>query len=282
MKINKIRYAKDSNIELGKNESYSFSRRYALQHYPSGGIYTFIPKNACSTMRFSLAIANGFIDEMTDSNWIHQNINCYSNLFRVSDKDIVTSKYTFVILRCPYKRLASAFLDKAVDLKIPFISQCKLINPSINLHEEMLEFARNMTFSKFVELLTSLSHEKLDEHFRNQIDFLVFKDYDKWFNFEDFSFATSALKKDIGLIVYDTRNKINHHISGLASISGDFSNTPLKELQKMKRLGRLPDAASLFNENSKQLIDIYFAEDLKLYRAKFGEKELLFKKVLNV
>lgn len=276
MKINKIRYAKRSNIAFSKNELYLFSRRYALQHYSSGAIYTFIPKNACSTMRYSLAIANGFIDEGTDPNWIHNNVNDSSNLFRASDKDIVNSKYTFVILRCPYKRLASAFLDKAVDLKIPFQKQCKIINPSINSREEMLEFASNMTFSKFVKSLTSLPHDRLDEHFRNQIDFLVFDDYDRWLNLEDFNVAKSVLEKDIGLIAYDTREKIGHHISGLASVGGDYSNSPLKELQKMKHSGSISDAASLYNPESKHLVEKYFHEDLKIYREKFGEKGLLF------
>ena len=79
MKINKIRYAKCSNMPLDKNNLYSFSRRFALKHYSSGAVYTYIPKNACSTMRYSLAIANGFIDQNTDPNWIHRNINPYRN-----------------------------------------------------------------------------------------------------------------------------------------------------------------------------------------------------------
>lgn len=276
MKINKIKYAHHSNVAIGKNENYLFSKRYALQHFSSGAIYTFIPKNACSTMRYSLAVANGFIDKSTDPNWIHNNINSNSNLFHPSQKDIATSPYTFVILRCPYKRLASAFLDKAVDLKISFLRQCKEINPLINSKQEMLEFASDMTFSKFIASLTHLPHERLDEHFRNQIDFLFFEDYSAWFNLEDFSATKVKLEKDIGLITYDTRKEINHHTSGLELISGDYSNTTLKSIQNLKQLGQLPHPKSLFNENSKKLFDKYYHEDLKLYKSKFGSIGLLF------
>ncbi len=276
MKIRKLRYAKHKDIPLGKNEPHSFSRKYALQHYSSGAIYTFIPKNACSTMRYSLSIANGFIDESTDPNWIHNNVHANSNPFRASDKDIATSEYTFVILRCPYKRLASAFLDKAVDLKVPFQLQCKSFNPAISSREEMIGFMRGITFSSFVKSLTSLPHESLDEHFRNQIDFLYYEDYDNWFNLEDFDAAKTALMNDLGLFIYDTRDKIGHHISGLSSVSGNYSDATINDLYNMKRSGRIPDAASLYNEESKQLIDTHFNEDLKLYRAKFGKEGLLF------
>jgi hypothetical protein len=227
-------------------------------------------------MRYSLAIANGLIDERADPKWLHKNINYASDIFRASDKEIATSNYTFVILRCPYKRLTSAFLDKAVDLKKPFQIQCKAIDPSINSSQEMFDYASNLTFSKFVESLVSMSHEKLNQHFRPQIDFLVYEDYDKWFSVEDFSLAGSILKKDINLNSYDTREKIGHHISGFRSIIGEYSNVSIRELHEMKCSGVVPDAASLYNEETRQLVGNYFAEDLTLYVEKFGEKGLLF------
>ncbi len=276
MKINKIRYAKHSNLALNENERYSFSRRYALHIYPSDVIYTFIPKVACSTMRFSLAVANGFIDENTDPNWIHKNINYSSKLFLVSDFNLITSKYTFVILRCPYKRLASAFLDKAVDLKVPFLKQCKAINPSINSHEAMIDFANNMSFSSFVKSIISLPHERLDEHFRHQVDFLVFEEYDRWFSFEEFDCTQKQLYDEIGFITHDTRERIGHHTSRLLSVEGAYSDTSIRDLRKMKLTGYAPNIRSLYDDMSKILVTEYFSDDLTLYHEKFGSKNNLF------
>src|SRR5690606_5133059 len=78
-------------------------------------IYSFIPKNACTTMRYSLALSSGCIRGRQDFDWIHNNNWTFSASFR----DLVSAESSFVILRCPFSRLASFFLDKVVDCRPP-------------------------------------------------------------------------------------------------------------------------------------------------------------------
>lgn len=275
--INRSRYAKVSKEAFNKNEKYSFSRRYALHVFPSNAIYNFIPKNGCSSLRFSLAIANGYLDPSSDPRWIHHNINCFSPLFHANDFTLATSPYTFVILRCPYRRLASAFIDKGIGLKLPVQLLCKTIDSSINSKDKMTDSIQKMNFTSFVEALTSLPREKLDEHFRPQVDFLALDDYDRWFCMEDFINIEERLKSEIGFMIHDTRKNLGHDTSSFLKEDLDFSMTPISQLQKLKSKGRLPLENRLFTEKTKNLVREYFVEDFDMYEKLFGMDNLLFK-----
>ena len=52
-----VNFADGSNAALGRNEPYQFARAHAFAFYRQRVLYRFIPKNACSTLRFSLAVA---------------------------------------------------------------------------------------------------------------------------------------------------------------------------------------------------------------------------------
>ena len=54
-----LKYVQSDTGNLRLNPKHQVAASHALNIYSSGAIYTFIPKNACSTMRLSLAIANG-------------------------------------------------------------------------------------------------------------------------------------------------------------------------------------------------------------------------------
>lgn len=108
--MHKIRQLKNAKIELvplNKNERYNFSGSHSLSIYPIDAVYTFIPKNACSTLRYSIAIANGFIENKSNIDWIHSN----NKTFISTLQEIAQAKYTFTVLRCPFTRVASSYLD---------------------------------------------------------------------------------------------------------------------------------------------------------------------------
>lgn len=106
----KLNHVSGTISNLSRNNEFQFALRHTLQIYTSNAIYSFIPKNACSTMRYSIAKTNGFIEGEKDINWIHNN----NKTFNSDLKSLIVADYTFVILRCPYSRLASVFLDKFV------------------------------------------------------------------------------------------------------------------------------------------------------------------------
>lgn len=274
--INRLRYVKQGLEGLNKNERYMFARRYALHLYPSNAIYTFIPKNACSTLRYSLAIANGYLDPSSDPNWIHLNINGGSPLFKVSDYCLSTAASTFVVLRCPYRRMVSAFLDKAVDMKLPAQKLCKTVWPDINTKEEMMTALRKMTFTTFIESVCSLPREKLDEHFRPQVDFLIMENYTHWFSLENFDAMESVLKSEMQFQLHDTRDRLRHDTQIYSKVMGNFAQESVENLKRLKNTKKIPESSGLYDDRTRQLVADYFAEDIDLYRRLFGSSHILF------
>ena len=148
-----------SNGALRKNKQHCFAQNSSLNIYTSNSIYTYIPKNACSTMRASIAYANGCMSNPRNFNWIHQN----NSTFIASLSDLIKADYTFVILRCPYARLASVFLDKIVSKFPPAWIFYNQINRKIELDD--------ITFTSFVNQLAIKPISDGNEHWKPQIDF---------------------------------------------------------------------------------------------------------------
>ena len=74
---------------IEKNEEHEFARKHTLIHLKSNSICTWIPKNSCSSLRYSMAVANGAISGIGDIEWIHK--NNYS--FNASNKELLTGLY---------------------------------------------------------------------------------------------------------------------------------------------------------------------------------------------
>ena len=256
-KARRLKNAKIEEVPLKENRRHNFSALYSLSVYPLDAVYTFIPKNACSTLRFSIAIANGFIDGINDIEWIHSN----NQTFVSTQREIAKAKYTFTILRCPFTRVASSFLDYIVDGDFTF--------------KDLNENKLSINFFEFLQIIQSQAREDRDQHWRNQSDFLHYEIYDDYFSLESFSYAIKTLS-DKGLDIKDTRKYIKHDISSLKRIDGDFSKIKEVELKKIKDDGFAPNYESMFTKAEIELVQDIYSDDLKLYKSHFGDEQLLF------
>jgi hypothetical protein len=242
---------------VSQNEMYTFSLMHALSIYPLDAICTFIPKNACSSLRYSIAISNGFLKDINDINWINQN----NQTFMSTQREISIASYTFVVLRCPYTRVASCFLDKVVDEKIKF--------------NDNLGNIVNLNFNEFLSYIKSQNNSEMDEHWRHQSDFLHYERYDDYFSLESFSEAMETLDVN-GFKVYDTRAVLKHDISGINRIDGDYSKTKADVIKKIKEEGSIPSYKSMYSDEEIELVDDIFRDDINLYKSHFGDLDLLF------
>jgi hypothetical protein len=256
---NLLRYAKGPNNEpLSHNPSHQFAANHALCHYPSGAVYSFIPKNGCTTFRYSFAIANKCIQGPGDFEWIHQN----NDTFRASLQELVNAPYTFVILRCPYTRLASLYLDKIVNQK-DVVSALNEIN--INNVDP-----GSLSFRDFVELLSSEGALEKNHHWKPQVRFLVYQDYSDWFRMENFLEAVQTVGARIGLEVHDTRNLAKHGTDQYRLIHGDYVDTPAHEILSLQKDGISPSHASLYNDELIDKVAALYSKDIELYENRFG------------
>ena len=254
-----LRNARLEYSTVNQNELYTFSLEHALSIYPLDAVYTFIPKNACSTLRYSIAIANGFLGDISDIDWIHQN----NPTFISTQREVSLASYTFVVLRCPYTRVASSFLNRIVDEEFIFYDDAAMTNRV------------NINFHDFLSIIKSQDRSEMDQHWRNQSDFLHYERYDEYFSLESFSEAINSLVSR-GFKVHDTRAALKHDLSNMKRVDGDFSKTKQEELQKMKEEGYLPSYKSMFGDEEIELVNDIYNDDINLYKSHFGDNCLLF------
>ena len=252
-----LRNARLDYSTVSLNKLYTFSLAHTLSIYPLDAVYTFIPKNACSTLRYSIAIANGFLGNISDIDWIHQN----NPTFISTQREVALASYTFVVLRCPYTRIASCFLNKIVDEEFKF--------------KDAMGNKVSLNFHDFLSVIKSQHRTERDEHWTNQSDFLHYEKYDEYFSLESFSEAIKSLGAR-GFTVYDTRATLKHDLSNMKRVDGDFSKMNEVELNKMKEAGCAPSYRSMFSDVEIELANDIYNDDINLYKSHFGDNCLLF------
>ena len=250
----------NSSTAIAQNPSFQFAQRHALSIYSSNSIYSFIPKNGCTTLRASLATENGFITDIKKQiNWLHNN----SYTFSGSLKELVCADYTFTVLRCPYGRLVSLFLDKFVD-KTPIA--WTFYRSSNNKFEP-----DDISFSDFINYLTQ--HPAVlgaEIHWRKQSDFLIYEEYDDYFDFSDFKNIKKTLKKKINLELIDTRDITNHGREKYHVIDNiNHSETSVITLKQLKEQGSLPSLESMYTKELRKKVQ-------QLYQQDFSIREKIF------
>jgi hypothetical protein len=285
-----LRYGLSTYAQLSHNYRHEKAARHALEIYSADTICSFIPKNACSTLRYSIALANGLIEDNEDFNWIHKNNLTFNPCLR----SLIKARYTFTILRCPFRRLASVFMDKIVTLDYHTMNTFLRLNK----HSSLLRLNKNrlrkrlgleqksvfgistpsrFTFEKFVRFLASHKHHiYANHHWAPQVSMLVYKDYDDWFRVEKLSEAAYYLKEKINFDLVDTRKLSGHSTLSLIKEDMDASSLSISQLAIMKSSGFIPSYKSLFSSDTVAIVSMLYKEDIMLYSYVFGSEALLF------
>jgi hypothetical protein len=259
-----LNFTATSLESLSGNVAHQFAAQRALRIYRSQAIYTYIPKNACSTMRLSLAIENGCIENAAGYSWIHAN----NNTFVADLASLITARYTFVIIRCPFARLASAYLDKIVGKEPAGLQFAQLIEKSS---------VDGVSFDTFVRAMQKSNIRGANPHWRPQHDFLVYKRYDDYFCFEELKDAISKIQIETGMVVYDARKHTKHGLDHLnMMIEGKHENVTASEIFSMKVSGKCPHPRTLYNDELIDIVKSAYHLDYELYLSHFGPKGLMF------
>ena len=230
--------------------------------YPTNALYTMIPKNGCSTLRFSVAVANGVISSLDQVHWIHSN----NGSFPATTESAARADYTFVVLRCPYARLVSAFMDKVVNMDWPSWELWNRTDRATHPHD--------VTFADFVRHIARLPISQLNIHWRPQRDFLLFERYDDYFDLARIDTAWPTISERAGLRIVDTRAVLGHHTKGREVALSDASSMPAIDLLIRKRAGEVPTPASLFDDETLELATKRYRDDVQLYDTHFGPSDL--------
>ena len=260
-----FRYSDTGMHSLTSNQRHGFALSNAMKIFALNAAYSMIPKNGCSTIRLSIALANGCICDATRVDWIHLN----NKSFPMTTEGAFQVDYAFVILRCPYQRLYSAFLDKIVNMDLEAWNLYNQTARRFHPHE--------ITFRNFVSLIKAIPTSRLDIHWRPQVDFLLYEEYDDVFSLEDFKRAETILEQRIGLKLVDSRTYLKHDIAAVEKKVGveNAADLPALELLIMKRTGSLPDVKSFYDDQIMPEVSLIYRDDIKLYCERLGETALM-------
>lgn len=244
---------------LRQNPQHNFAHLHAMQIYDSNAVYSMIPKNGCTTLRLSIAMANGVIADLKQWEWIHAN----NDSFKPSLKDLALADYRFTVLRDPFTRLVSCFLDKIVKGGADaarFIEAACCANGLDGL-----------TFRQFCHGLTKPGVLTANIHWRPQVHFLVYADYDDYFCLEDFGRVAPLLKAVIGLDVIDARPLARHDTSRHKATSPAmrFADVPVSQIAALLESGTAPRPETFYDAELIGLVRKTYAKDFALYRDRF-------------
>jgi hypothetical protein len=253
-------------------QSCTSSQRFvsAITHsamiFPSNSVCTWIPKCGCSNLRFSLAVTNGFIEGADDIDFIHSN----NDLFVPNLQYCHDASYTFVFLRSPFERLASAFLDKLVSHDERYAKDFSLYR------ESYADFRLKFSFADFIQDVCRMPKASMNIHWKPQAQFLLYQKYDRYFDVNETALAQKTLKQDIDFDLLDSRPYLEHDSSLFHK--ADFYRAfdmNLAELEDLKKRGIVPSYQSLYSKDLIDLVAIAYSEDIELYSAHFGRTPLM-------
>lgn len=262
--MNKLKYSNSSLSTLHQNGKHNFAMNHSMMLYGKNALYSFIPKNGCSTLRLSTAIENGCIDDIAQGHWIHAN----NQTFNATLGQALKVDYSFVVLRCPFRRLASVYLDKFVAKEPDAWQYRDNLQRKVELDD--------LTFRDFVLSLKNPAILNSNIHWRKQGDFLLFEEYSDYFALEKFSDAIRILKEKIDFDVVDARSLTNHGTHKYQMLDEPcFADTSAFDIALMKRQGQCPSHAALYDKALYALVDELYQSDIQLYKDKCKASDLL-------
>ncbi len=253
---------------LIENKRHELAKSNTLVHLKSNSICTWIPKVACSTIRYSIALDNGAISGLNDFSWIHQN----NTTFAANNKELLKSSYSFIILRNPFKKLLSFYLDKICSDRSTKEDQSYAVAKSI------FNTNSNTTFEEFVSTIyENPSLISKDIHTRRQCDFLIYENYDDYFKFEDFQDIKEKLREKIGLELIDTRVSGSIRTTFKMKNINEFNHkTTVSEANTLLNMEKKPLAINMYTPEMIAKIGTIYFTDILLYSNKVegGAEEL--------
>jgi hypothetical protein len=247
---------------LQGNQEHNFAVEHTCIHYKSNSVCTWIPKNGCSNLRYSISKENGAITNIEEIDWIHRNNDC----FNVSTKEALQADYTFIILRNPFKRLLSFFLDK-------------LCHPEQNESEGSYQHAHNifkfddeLSYFDFINYIWENPNTIYnDEHTTPQCDFLLYRNYDNYFALEKINEANQEIYKKTGINVEDIRSENSIFTSlGCEKCDDILKFTKASKIKELLKQKKIPIIENMYSNDMIKKVATLYLQDILLYSSEIN------------
>tara|TARA_R110002049_G_scaffold124997_18_gene280571 strand:- start:4482 stop:5549 length:1068 start_codon:yes stop_codon:yes gene_type:complete len=234
-------------------------------------VYCPIPKVACTSIKYLMLELDNIQPDEKINREFHQLVHSKYSLSQYDKKErsdiLRDGDYTkFVVVRNPWDRLVSAFVDKFVRPSTLEDFAESLVNEVCAKKQAVKE--PSLCFREFVEYVTSKKPAELDTHWRPQYCFVGNLSYDVVAKFErmpeDFKEIGVRIGADIQL---PEKNRV-HKKGGVAS-SECISTLWELDMAQLKNMDRLPDYTAWYNDDLIDLVRNYYKKDIDTFGYNF-------------
>jgi len=267
-------------------------RNHAIYIAPANAIYTFVPKNACTTLRYAAVMANASHDHQNEEQTSPQSFDTAMGQidnYVASPEQIASAAYRFIVLRCPWSRLSSVFLDKVIGGKrtgraIRLNAQAQRHSAPVALGLRALHRTGMMpyldpdrfTFRQFVDLISAPSGLEIDHHWTPQARFAL-DAYDDVFGMHDLGASFTRITQATGMEIHDTRDLSGHATHRLMLLEDKcYADVSMAELSKMKKEGYAPHHRAFYDTELQNTVKALYKEDMDFYTHHLGSEGLAF------
>lgn len=254
----------------------SLIQRYLVNHRHRI-IFCPIPKNACTLFKLMIVEHSDSQHHFQKSN---ENIHSYTamqcNGFGVDHLEYLQSKefFKFVILRNPFERLVSAYLDKFVKpVELESFAQI-VIQDICQRFGQPLDFRRSITFHQFVHYLTTTEDAWMNEHWRPQHTFLEkhLFEFDLVGQFEELEQSLEILEARFNIHITRDPSKYHNKPEYQTAYRSFDQSLQFHEMypEQIRLLNGLPSATNLYTPELKEQVGQRYEKDIALYKYYFG------------
>ena len=108
-------------------------------------------------------------------------------------------------------------------------------------------------------------------HWVPQINFLVYKHYDSYIQFEKFEEEKKIIEKNCDIKIYDARKLILHGNDLYKQISDkNYAEIDPIEIYNLRKKGNSPAETVMHNEETKKIVSSFYPYDISLYNKCFN------------
>ena len=255
-----LRHTTGARERVGENARHAFALRHALAIHRAESIATFIPKNGSTSLRIAVATANGVAAGFDDATMVRSSPS--PSYAQADLRDLARASFTFAIIRDPFERLSSAYLDKIVERRPEFWPFYRSVRTAALDHPEKL------TFRRFVELMGKPRNRKANPHWRPQVDFLVYRRYDLLIPLERLEEHRQLLCERATLELLPGGLETNYRNTRFENVDGAFADAQPETIRSMRfNDGRSPAHTAMYDDEMRELARECYEEDVALYRA---------------
>ena len=231
-------------------------------------LYCSIPKNACTLFKNIIIENSKYKQEYERSS---QNIHQFIISKRGTVDNLLASLsaadyFKLAVLRNPFARLASGYLDKIAKHLQPesfAIDVIKDVQQHLGL---AIDLKKSITFEQFIQYLARKKDRELNDHWKPQNNFVAGVKFDFIGQFENLNRTIDILQNNYNIRI---KKKGSEHATKYQQFAEDIPFHTLYP-QELRNLEGMPTAKQIYSPELEAIVRQRYDRDIALYEQTFA------------